>query len=464
MRVLCIAVLGCACATLASCQLDPHPAGGDADGDGEVDVGEVPPDVEPDADADESSDEADGDGDADVGGDADGDADAGPICGNGIVESGEDCDSDSPRSCSTFCDSTGSQACVGCHWEGTCTPPAESCNGADDNCDGSTDETFACVRGATGVACTNTCGVAGTTTCSATCTLGACCAASEVCGNGCDDDCDTSTDEGCGATVGTPCTGDAACTGGGLVCNENWGICVVASCTGQPNFKPCETVTTSDRSYDICVDGSCVSPGCGDATCNAPGPNWTLADTSQRSCYNASATIACPGTPGTTDCETTAFCGQDAQYGWDVAHTAAERFTRTVPVADQPVVHDNVTGLDWQGCAYGMTGDASSCSGTASRRAWSSALADCDSLSWGGFSDWRLPDEFELQSIVDYGRSSAPSINTTFFPGTPSDYFWSSSSSAGTVSYAWCAVFSAGVVNSSGKTNTLHVRCVRHGP
>ncbi|MDI7270091.1 MAG: DUF1566 domain-containing protein, partial [Myxococcota bacterium] len=177
-------------------------------------------------------------------------------------------------------------------------------------------------------------------------------------------------------------------------------------------------------------------------------------------CYDDSTSIACPGTPGTAGCETTAFCGQDAQYGWDTTHLATERFTRTT--GTEPIVTDNVTGLMWMGCSEGRTGDT--CTGTDTTYTWTNAVARCDGRSWGGYSDWRLPDEFELQSIVDYGRSSEPFIDPTAFPATPSDWFWSSSSYAGSASGAWRVAFDAGYVGYSGKTDTYYIRCVRRGP
>lgn len=51
------------------------------------------------------------------------------------------CSPGSSRSCTTSCGSTGTQTCSsdGCSW-GICVPPAESCNGLDDDCDGDVDE------------------------------------------------------------------------------------------------------------------------------------------------------------------------------------------------------------------------------------------------------------------------------------------------------------------------------------
>ena len=150
----------------------------------------------------------------------------------------------------------------------------------------------------------------------------------------------------------------------------------------------------------------CVSPGCGDSTCNAPGPHFPLADTDERTCSNGSTgTIACPA-PGQ------AYYGQDAQYGWDSLHLESERFTRSLSVASQPVVLDNVTGLTWQGCAAGRTG--SDCAtGQFATYTWQDAVAYCDALDWGGYQDWHLPDPYELDSIVDAGPTG---FDTTAFP------------------------------------------------
>ncbi|HET6497164.1 MAG TPA: DUF1566 domain-containing protein, partial [Thermoleophilia bacterium] len=243
-----------------------------------------------------------------------------------------------------------------------------------------------------------------------------------------------------------------------LVCNENWGICVADGCVGEDDFTPCKTVTAdpTDRSYDICVDEVCVSPGCGDATCNAPGPHFPLADTNQRICFNNTTTMACPASGA-------AFYGQDAQYGWDTTNPETARFTVSTAVTDYPVVADNVTDLVWQGCSRGFKGNGCTLPDGTATSDWSTALSYCDSLSWGGYTDWRLPDEYELDSIVDAGTYS-PSIDTTAFPAAPSTYFWSSSSYAGNASNAWVVVFLDGDAGGAVKSSVDYARCVRGGP
>jgi hypothetical protein len=232
--------------------------------------------------------------------------------------------------------------------------------------------------------------------------------------------------------------------------------CFVADCTGQVDFTFCNVVTSPDLSYDICVSGVCVSPGCGNASCNVPGPHFPLADTNQRLCYNDSGPMTCP-TAGNE------LYGQDAQYGWDFLHNESERYVRTVTGSSQPIVTDTVTGLEWQGCAAGRSG-ASCATGSATSHAWNAALAYCDGLSYGGYTDWRLPDPYELSSIVNSGRYN-PTIDLAAFPGTPSEFFWSSSSFYANSSFAWRVVFGYGNDYYNGaKTSGYRVRCVRSGP
>ncbi len=75
--------------------------------------------------------------------------------------------------CTTTCGSVGMQACqTGCRWS-ACSPPDETCNGLDDDCDGSQDNDFACALGSTAT-CTTSCGGVGNRSCGKGCSWGAC--------------------------------------------------------------------------------------------------------------------------------------------------------------------------------------------------------------------------------------------------------------------------------------------------
>jgi hypothetical protein len=207
-------------------------------------------------------------------------------------------------------------------------------------------------------------------------------------------------------------------------------------CVGQDDFTPCEIVTEPDRFYDICVNQTCVSPGCGDATCNVPGPHFP------------------PPPDGPRD-----------------------DFLRTEAVTGEPAVLDEATVLEWQGCAAGLGG--TDCDeGQLDLVLWEDALDYCDGLSWGNYADWRLPDEWELLSIVDY--SSVPAIDEAAFPATPvfttwefGDVgFWTSSTLPGLQSgthgdhgklrfYAGYLEFSS---NYTTEPQPGAVRCVRGEP
>lgn len=77
-------------------------------------------------------------------------------------------------------------------------------------------------------------------------------------------------------------------------------------------------------------------------------------------------------------------------------------------------ISDNFSQLQWQKSDDGIS------------RNWQQALQYCQDLKLGGFEDWRLPNVKELQSIVDYSKSS-PALNTDFFKiSDPKSWFWSS--------------------------------------
>ena len=120
-------------------------------------------------------------------------------------------------------------------------------------------------------------------------------------------------------------------------------------------------------------------------------------------------------------------------------------------------ITDTSTGLMWQkATAPGIY-------------TWEQALTYCENLTLpaGGYSDWRLPNRNELQSIVDYSRYN-PAIDTTFFPdtvGTVASDYWSSTTNANYTDYRWYLDFYDGGVGNGGPSepSSGYVRAVRGG-
>ena len=153
------------------------------------------------------------------------------------VDNGFDCPRGGSGPCTTSCGTTGSRVCdARCAW-GDCTPPAETCNGRDDDCDTLCDNGFPCCAGAAGEPCLTTCGSTGTRSCSPACAWGACVPPAETC-NGRDDDCDTLCDDGFPCCAGSSGSCTTVCgTTGSRVCTSScgWEACVAPpeTCNGR---------------------------------------------------------------------------------------------------------------------------------------------------------------------------------------------------------------------------------------
>jgi len=127
-------------------------------------------------------------------------------------------------------------------------------------------------------------------------------------------------------------------------------------------------------------------------------------------------------------------------------------------------VTDLTTKLMWQQCSAGLSG-TNCTTGSAGTYTWANAISHCDAASDGGYTDWRLPNLRELQSLTDMTTFN-PAINTTYFPATQQSTYWSSTTYMDDTTCAWVVNFSNGMtygsaVNNTVKTATKYVRCVR---
>lgn len=144
------------------------------------------------------------------------------------------------------------------------------------------------------------------------------------------------------------------------------------------------------------------------------------------------------------------------------ASTPSDRFV----VQSNATVVDTQTGLMWKRCAQGFEWDGSICAeepGTPTRFTWEEALVSHETHEFANYDDWRLPNKIELASIVEYSCFE-PAINSTLFPGTASDSFWSNTPNAFNISFAWAINFSLGEHTTTRRTNPYGVRLVRDYP
>jgi len=113
-------------------------------------------------------------------------------------------------------------------------------------------------------------------------------------------------------------------------------------------------------------------------------------------------------------------------------------------VSGKVIVTDTETGFIWQK-EYSDT------------LTWINALSYCETSTYAGYKDWRLPNVNELKTLFNLN-----SINpASSFPGMPSSYFWSSSTRVSGASSAWLVNSAIGDMNLISKTDSLYVRCVR---
>ena len=98
---------------------------------------------------------------------------------------------------------------------------------------------------------------------------------------------------------------------------------------------------------------------------------------------------------------------------------------------------------------------------------WEQAAAYAESLTLGGYSDWRLPFGKELFSLMDEGTIN-PALNTDYFPKSTAEYWWSSDTAVDNATKVWVTNAGGGIgphpkteTISAGGTKRFHVRCVR---
>lgn len=217
------------------------------------------------------------------------------------------------------------------------------------------------------------------------------------------------------------------------------------------------------------------------------GPSGLLNDTGQTQCDNGSNTMVACTADNTGDAAT--YKRQDGRFGRDPAAPAKVGgglagfdFTRIcfngdvegagtctgtlvanttatatgTPMTDWACTKDNVTNLIWSLQTKGTAkwGVANAASFT----------DDHNNATRCGFaSGWRVPTRRELLGIV-LNDGSNPTVDSSYFPSTQSNWYWSSELYAPVPSYGWIVDFGYGGTVSTLTSDFKYVRLVRSGP
>lgn len=137
--------------------------------------------------------------------------------------------------------------------------------------------------------------------------------------------------------------------------------------------------------------------------------------------------------------------GEDADYQIN---------TPSLSVIKSNIVLDVITGLMWTQTDGGeMTIE--------------NAFRYADTLTLGGYDDWRLPSAVEAYSILNHQKLN-PALDITVFSKSNAEYWWTGEYQSNDKSKVWCTNAGGGIGNhptsetiSAGGSKRFHVRAVR---
>lgn len=103
---------------------------------------------------------------------------------------------------------------------------------------------------------------------------------------------------------------------------------------------------------------------------------------------------------------------------------------------------------------------------TPDNKNWQDAYDYCSSLSYAGYSDWRLPEVYELSLLLDKKNNHPALPDDHPFTGEVNSYFWSrtgyiDSEYSKTQDCAWCVYIYTGEVSNDNKLGSYDVWAVR---
>jgi hypothetical protein len=246
-----------------------------------------------------------------------------------------------------------------------------------------------------------------------------------------------------------------------VTCNTDLGTCTGSLGTCNGNLATCSSdLSTTNADLGVC-DGDLVdcnadlsTTNADLASCIASGPEAKPLETGQTTCFDTAGTVI--------PCAST---GQDGELQLGASRSFTDNGDGTIT--------DNKTGLMWE-----KLSNDGSIHDKDDTYTWANAFATkvgtLNSGSFAGHNDWRVPNRFELETLVNLGavHPSTYSAFSTSCPAactvltcscTQSNGYWSSSTYQNGPSNAWAVDFGDGLTFANGRMAIRYVRGVRAG-
>jgi len=190
------------------------------------------------------------------------------------------------------------------------------------------------------------------------------------------------------------------------------------------------------------------------------GPHGRPLRTGQTTCWDSAGNvIVCAGT------------AQDGELRPGLAHVYVDNGNGTIT--------EQKTGLTWE-----KLSDDGSIHDKDNKYTWADAFGKVDDLNtsaFAGFTDWRLPSLFELNTLVNLGNNTRPAVSAVFNTNcganssgnlgctvttcscTVPNFYWSSSTYTEDPQAAWFVYFTVGYDGANEKIGQTYARAVRGG-